>query len=172
MRHFWTIEVRLVVDTNVRVAVELAFPKDRSPAAQLLQLLHKKFYNQLAGRQQRVTIVLLRSTELQNELRDVLRRLGTPAGEIAVIVYEASFFSKFVDVTEEDIDALRVQAPPVAHDDLHVIACAIKGKATHLVTYDDRNLLTTETKRFLRRFGIKVVKPEKMLTELRRLGDP
>jgi len=163
MRLFWTIEVRLVVDTNVRVAAELAFPKGRSPAAQLLHI---------AGRQQRVTIVLLRSTELQNELRDLLRRLGTPVGEIAVIVYEASFFSKFVDVTEEDIDALRAQAPPVAHDDLHVTACAIKGKATHLVTYDDRNLLTTETKRFLRRFGIKVVKPEKMLAELRRLGDP
>jgi DNA-directed RNA polymerase specialized sigma24 family protein len=92
MRHFWTIEVRLVVDTNVRMAAELAFPKGRSPAAQLLQLLHKKFYNQLAGRQQRVTIVLLRSTGLQNELRDVLRRLGIPAEEIAVIVYEASFF--------------------------------------------------------------------------------
>jgi hypothetical protein len=92
MRHFWTIEVRLVVDTNVRVAAELAFPKGRSPAAQLLQLLHKKFYNQLAGRQQPVTIVLLRSTELQNELRDVLRRLRIPAEEIAVIVYEASFF--------------------------------------------------------------------------------
>jgi tRNA A37 methylthiotransferase MiaB len=42
MRHFWTIEVRLVVDTNVRMAAELAFPKGRSPAAQLLQLLHKK----------------------------------------------------------------------------------------------------------------------------------
>jgi predicted nucleic acid-binding protein len=172
MRHFWTIEVRLVVDTNVRMAAELAFPKGRSPAAQLLQLLHKKFYNQLAGRQQRVTIVLLRSTGLQNELRDVLRRLGIPTEEIAVIVYEASFFSKFVDVTEEDIDALRVQAPLEAHDDIHVIACAIKGKATHIVTYDKRHLLTPEAKRFMRRYGIKVVTPAEMLDELRRLGDP
>jgi predicted nucleic acid-binding protein len=109
---------------------------------------------------------------LQNELRDVLRRLGIPAEEIAAIVYEASFFSKFVDVTEEDTDALRVQAPPVAHDDLHVIACAIKGKATHIVTYDKRHLLTPEAKRFMRRYGIKVVTPAEMLDELRRLGDP
>jgi predicted nucleic acid-binding protein len=142
MRHFWTVEVRLVVDTNVRLAAELTASKETSPAARLLRLIQRKVYDRVLGKQLPVTVVWLRSRELQDELREQLTKRGFPLNWILSIVQETIAFSERVDVTEEDIDALRTQAPPEAHDDLHVIACAIKGKATHIVTYDDRNLLT------------------------------
>jgi predicted nucleic acid-binding protein len=176
MRHFWTIEVRLVVDTNVRVAAELASSKETSAAAQLLRLIQRKVYERASGKagekRQRVVVVWLRSLEMQNELREQLAKRGFRSSWVLSILQETAMFSELVTVEERDISNLRKQAPLEAHDDLHVIACAIKGKATHIVTYDKRHLLTPEAKRFMRRYGIKVVTPAEMLAELRRLGDP
>jgi predicted nucleic acid-binding protein len=172
MRHFWTIEVRLVVDTNVRVAAELASSKETSAAAQLLRLIQRKVYERASGKRQRVVVVWLRSLEMQNELREQLAKRGFRSSWVLSILQETAMFSELVTVEERDISNLRKQAPLEAYDDLHVIACAIKGKATHIVTYDKRHLLTPEAKRFMRRYGIKVVTPAEMLDELRRLGDP
>jgi hypothetical protein len=172
MQRFQTIKVRLVMDTNVRLAAELAPSKEASPAAQLLRLIQRKVYDRVSKKLQRVVVVWLRSLELQDELREQLTKRGFHPNWILGIMQETGAFSELVMVEEEDISALRKQAPPEAMDDIHIIACAVKGKATHIVTYDERHLLTPKTKRFVRRFGIKVVKPEEMLTELRRLGDP
>jgi len=172
MQPFQTIEVRLVVDTNVRLAAELAPSKETSAAFQLLRLIQRKIYNRAHKKPQRVVIVWLRSLELQNELRRQLTKRGFRPSWVLSILQETSTFSELVTVKEEDISDLRKQAPPEAQDDIHVIACAVKGKATHIVTYDDRHLLTPKTKQFVRRFGIRIVKPTEMLTELRRLEDP
>jgi predicted nucleic acid-binding protein len=172
MRHFWTIEVRLVIDTNVRLAAELASSKETSAAAQLLRLIQRKVYERASEKRQRVVVVWLRSLEMQNELREQLAKRGFRSSWVLSILQETAMFSELVTVEERDISNLRKQAPLEAHDDLHVIACAIKGKATHIVTYDKRHLLTPEAKRFMRRYGIKVVTPAEMLAELRRLGDP
>jgi len=172
MKRFWTIEVRLVIDTNVRLAAELASSKETSAAAQLLRLIQRKVYERASGKRQRVVVVWLRSLEMQNELREQLAKRGFRSSWVLSILQETAMFSELVTVEERDISNLRKQAPLEAHDDLHVIACAIKGKATHIVTYDKRHLLTPEAKRFMRRYGIKVVTPAEMLDELRRLGDP
>jgi len=172
MKRFWTIEVRLVIDTNVRLAAELASSKETSAAAQLLRLIQRKVYERASGKRQRVVVVWLRSLEMQNELREQLTKRGFRSSWVLSILQETAMFSELVTVKERDILNLRKQAPLEAHDDIHVIACAIKGKATHIVTYDKRHLLTPEAKRFMRRYGIKVVTPAEMLDELRRLGDP
>jgi predicted nucleic acid-binding protein len=172
MKRFWTIEVRLVIETNVRLAAELASSKETSAAAQLLRLIQRKVYERASGKRQRVVVVWLRSLEMQNELREQLTKRGFRSSWVLSILQETAMFSELVTVKERDILNLRKQAPLEAHDDIHVIACAIKGKATHIVTYDKRHLLTPEAKRFMRRYGIKVVTPAEMLDELRRLGDP
>jgi predicted nucleic acid-binding protein len=172
MKHFWTIEVRLVIDTNVRLAAELASSKETSAAAQLSRLIQRKVYERASEKRQRVVVVWLRSLEMQNELREQLAKRSFRSSWVLSILQETAMFSELVTVEERDISNLRKQAPLEAHDDIHVIACAIKGKATHIVTYDKRHLLTPEAKRFMRRYGIKVVTPAEMLDELRRLGDP
>jgi superfamily II DNA/RNA helicase len=80
MKHFWTIEVRLVIDTNVRLAAELASSKETSAAAQLLRLIQRKVYERASGKagekRQLVVVVWLRSLEMQNELREQLAKRG------------------------------------------------------------------------------------------------
>jgi len=141
------------MDINVRLAAELAPSKEASSAAQLLRLIQRKVYDRVRKKLQRVVIVWLRSLELQDELREQLTKRGFHPNWILGIMQETGAFSELVMVEEEeDILALRKQAPPEAMDDIHVIACAVKGKATHIVTYDERHLLKPKTKRFVRRF--------------------
>lgn len=167
-----TTEVRLVIDTNVRMAAELSMSKEVSAATQLLRLIQRKVYERVRQKPQPVKVFWLRSSELQDELRRQLSKRGFPFGWVISVIQETVAFSENVFVTEEDLMTLKHQAPPEAQDDIHVLACAVKGKATHIVTYDKQHLLTRTVKKFVRRFGIKIVKPAEMLAELKRLGDP
>jgi len=172
MQRCWKTEVRLVVDTNVRLAAELSPSRETSPAAQLLRLIQRKVYERVRKGPQPVKVFWLRSPQLQDELRRHLTKRGVPPEQVVSILQEVIAFSENIDVTEEDLVKLETQAPSEAQKDIHVLACAIKGKATHIVTYDKKHLLTPKTKQFASHFGIEIVDPKQMLAELRRLGDP
>lgn len=162
-------EARIVVNTSVQVSAWLTYRGSQSPSAQLLNLLKRKFFRE---RSQRMKVVRLVSLSLLAELREVLIKCGFPTDEIAWFLYEVRFFSEPVEVTEDDLEGIELQAPPEAQHDIHVLACAIKGKATHIVTYDEEHMLTPKTKQFAKQFGIEIIKPSEMLAELKRLGDP
>lgn len=161
--------MRIVINTSVQVSAWLTFRESQSPSAQLLNLLKRKFFRKQS---QRMRVIRLVSLSLLAELREVLIECGFPTDDIAWFLYEVRFFSEPVGVTEDDLEEIEIQAPPEAQHDIHVLACAIKGKATHIVTYDEEHMLTLKTKQFAGRFGIEIVKPSDMLAELKRLGDP
>ena len=111
--------LRAVLDTNVVYAGSFS-RNPRSPTAEILQ----RWYND--------EFDLLYCEELRLEYREKLAAEGITSLRRVEFLYYLRLLGQRVGLTPSDIVG-RVPADP---DDDVVIACAIVGQATHLVTYD------------------------------------
>lgn len=102
--------------------------------------------------------MLLFSLTLLKELEDKLLEKGVPSENVQLVVTETQAHGELVEVLPSDV-AHVIRADP---DDDHVIACAVVGKATYIVTYDPHfEQLGGEHR------GVKIVKPLEFLEVLR-----
>ena len=111
--------LRAVLDTNVFVAAFLA----RRPESPTRELLNRWRQNEFE---------LLYSDDLLVEIVEKLHQKGFSERLIASFVVEFRDGATFVGVSPNAVRAV-IAADP---DDDLVLACAVAGKATHLVTYD------------------------------------
>jgi len=133
------------LNTNVRVAAELS-KNPNSPTIELRE------------RWREGEFVLLFSLTLLKELEDKLLEKGVPSENVQLVVTETQAHGELVEVLPSDV-AHVIRADP---DDDHVIACAVVGKATYIVTYDPHfEQLGGEHR------GVKIVKPLEFLEVLR-----
>lgn len=116
--------------------------------------------------------VRLTASQLADELGLKLQEFGMQQSFIVQILQEITYLSEFVEVKTGDLEDLAQEAPSEAHDDPHVLACAIKGKATHIVTYDRKHLLTQAIKAFAQRHSIAIITPQEMLEALKSMAEP
>jgi predicted nucleic acid-binding protein len=70
--------------------------------------------------------------EIRDEVVEKLLDRGLDAGRVAELIAELVHIAEQIELELADIVSL-IAADP---DDDVVVACAVKGKATHLVTYD------------------------------------
>lgn len=110
---------RAVFDTNVYVAAVLS-KNPRSPTLELFERLKKDEFT------------LLYCAEIHSEAIEKLLDKGIDSTKITEFIAEVTAVAERVDIGESDIIPL-IPADP--EDDV-IVACAAKGKATHLVTYD------------------------------------
>ena len=110
---------RAVFDTNVYVAVALS----RNPCSPIKELFE---------RFKRGEFVLLYSAAIRDEVVEKLFGKRLSEKRIAEFVEVMIGSGEEVVVEPEEIERIILVDP----DDDVVLACALKGKATHLVTYD------------------------------------
>jgi len=111
--------LRAVLDTNVIVAAHLS----QSPRSPTLELLN---------RWRRGEFVLLYSRLIRQEYARKLNALDIEQERVADFLNDILYLGMRVPLRSMQIEAA-VMADP---DDDVFVACAIVGKATHLVTYD------------------------------------
>lgn len=111
--------LRAVLDTNVFVSAFLS-RNPSSPTQELVRLWE-------AGR-----FTLLVSDTLTNELAEKLLERGIDQERIIEFLALIARLAEWVDVPPEAVEPVVASDP----DDNHVLACAIQGRADHLVTYD------------------------------------
>ncbi len=110
---------RAVLDTNIIVAAHLS-RNTRSPTKEILQRWQRREFN------------LLYSDDLRAEVAEKLVEKGVAPDVVELFL------------TAQAASGTRIEVPPAAvtpvipadPDDDLVIACAVVGQATHLVTYD------------------------------------
>ncbi len=111
--------LRVVLDTNVFVAAFLTKRTD-SPTRELLDRWRNKQFD------------LLYSDDLLLEIVEKLLQKGFRQTLVASFVAECRDGATYVDVGRDEVRSV-IAADP---DDDLVLACAVVGRATHLVTYD------------------------------------
>ena len=115
-------ELRSVPDTNVLLAAKLS----RGPTSPNSEYLE---------RWKREEFTLLYSPDTYQEYTEKLVEKGLPEGAIK------SFLRALEDLgVEIRVEHYHLPAYPVDVDDVAFLLCAVKGEATHLITYD-RHLL-------------------------------
>ena len=110
--------LRVVLDTNVIIAA-LRSANRRSPTVELLDRWARNDYS------------LLYSDDLLAEYADKLSKRSVPPVLIRAFLGRIMEKAEYVLVADRQIVAVTVDP-----DDDRVLACAVVGKATHLVTYD------------------------------------
>jgi len=111
--------VRAVLDTNIVIAA-LKSKNQHSPNAELL-------HRWVAGE-----FILVYCDDLEAEYREKCVARNTQLGIRMSFLKNISLYGERVELTPEQIQPI-IQADP---DDDIVLACALVGHATHLVTYD------------------------------------
>lgn len=112
-------KLRAVFDTNVYVARMLS----KSPDSPTIELFERLKNNEF---------ILIYCKEILDEIIEKLVDKGIDAMKIAEFIAEVTSVAERIDI--EDTDVLPLI--PTDPDDNVVVACTIKGKATHLVIYD------------------------------------
>jgi uncharacterized protein len=138
--------VRVVLDTNVFIAAYLS-KNPKSPTVELLE------------RWKKGECILLHCKDLQREVTRKLLEKKISSPLIQLLISDFFIYGEEVNLAPEGISRI-VPADP---DDDFIIACAIKGKATHIVTYDPHIKELGENYR-----GIKIVEPITLLKEMRK----
>jgi len=110
--------MRAVFDTNVFVAATLS----GNPASPTRELLERWL---------RGEFVLLVSRALADEVLEKLAAYPIDQGKITDLLARLERLAEWVEVPAEAVE----QVLPDADDDV-VLACAVQGHATHLITYD------------------------------------
>lgn len=111
--------LRAVLDTNVVLAAHLT-DNPRSPTAELIV------------RWRCGEFVQLYSTATLAELREKLAAKQVDIRIVERYVADLAILGERVEVTEDDVKPVIGDDP----DDDLILACAVKGKADYLVTYD------------------------------------
>jgi predicted nucleic acid-binding protein len=111
--------LRAVFDTNVIIAA-LKSKNPRSPTRELLTRWKNREFD------------LLYAADLRVEYAEKLAARQVEQNEAAVFLDRLARQGHLVPLTKDDVVS-RVPADP---DDDIVLACAVVGQATHLVTYD------------------------------------
>ena len=117
-------DLRAVLDTNVVIAAHLS-KNPRSPTRELIR------------RWRQGEFIQLYSAETLVELREKLVAKDVEAQSASEYVADLLLAGERVEVTKDDVKPV-VAADP---DDDLILACAVKGRADYLVTYDP-HLLT------------------------------
>jgi len=112
--------LRVVLDTNVLVAAHLS-RNPKSPAKEILM------------RWQREEFDLLYSTDLRAEIVEKFAAKGIAIEAAELFLVAQAAIGIHVDVPPAAVLPV-ITADP---DDNLVLACAVLGRATHIVTYDD-----------------------------------
>lgn len=143
-----TKPIRAVLDTNVFVSAALS-KNPSSPTREVIE------------RWKRGEFVLLICTELAEEIAEKLLDYRIDADLISALVERLARLAEWVNVPVEKIEAL-LSDP----DDNVVVACAVKGAANYLVTYDPHFDSLKGKYR-----GVKVLKAIPFLEVLRKTGE-
>ena len=108
-----------VFDTNIFVARALS----QNPNSPILELFERLKDDEFA---------LVWCKAIQDEIIEKLLGKHLEHARIVEFIAEVTRVANFVELSPADITAVIIDDP----DDDVVLACAVKGKATHLVTYD------------------------------------
>ena len=114
-----TKKLKAVFDINVYVAAYLS----KNPSSPTVELLKRWRDNEFT---------ILYSDKI---LREIIRKFiekGVDAQYIIALISDLQILGEYVNVTSGDIKSVIPEDP----DDDIFVACALKGNATHLVTYD------------------------------------
>lgn len=136
--------LRVVLDTNVIIAA-LRSANPRSPTVELLDRWARNDYS------------LLYSDDLLAEYVDKLSKRSVPPVLIRAFLSRVMEKAEYVLVADRQIVAVTVDP-----DDDRVLACAVVGKATHLVTYDPHLIAIGPSFR-----KVRVISVLEFLTQLR-----
>jgi uncharacterized protein len=140
------IEARVVLDTNVFIAAHLS-KNPKSPTVELLDRWKKGEF------------ILLHCEDLQKEVTRKLLEKGTSPPLIQLLISDFFLYGEEVNLIPEEISRIVL----ADSEDDFIIAYAIKGKATHIVTYDPHIKELGESYR-----GIKIIEPIALLKEMRK----
>lgn len=110
--------IRAVLDTNVFVSAALS-KNPSSPTREIFE------------RWERMEFVLLICTPLTEEIVEKLIDHGIDESLIGALVESLAQLAEWVEISSDEVDNL-LSDP----DDNIIVACAAKGKADYLVTYD------------------------------------
>jgi len=110
---------RAVFDTNVFLAAHIT-RNPKSPTAELLQRWRNKKFD------------LLYCDALLNEIEEKLMEKSISQSIINRLITELQLFAIRIEIALTDVVPIIVDGP----DDDIIIACALAGNATHIVTYD------------------------------------
>lgn len=136
-----TERLRVVIDTNVFVSAFLS----KNPSSPTKEIIQRWLANEFS---------LLMSNFLADEIVEKLQTRGINQDEIVEFMALLISLAEWVEVPRETIQA--ITADP---DDDPILACAILGKASYLVSYDPhltslgetyQNVKITEALPFLR----------------------
>ena len=136
--------LRVVLDTNVIIAA-LRSANPRSPTVELLDRWARNGYS------------LLYSDDLLAEYVDKLSKRSVSPVLIRAFLSRVMKKGEYVLVADRQIAAVTVDP-----DDDRVLACAVVGKATHLVTYDPHLIAIGPSFR-----KVRVISVLEFLTQLR-----
>ena len=139
--------LRVVLDTNVIIAA-LRSANPRSPTVELLDRWARNGYS------------LLYSDDLLAEYVDKLSKRSVSPVLIRAFLSRVMKKGEYVLVADRQIAAVTVDP-----DDDRVLACAVVGKATHLVTYDPHLTVIGQTFR-----KVKIMSVLEFLAALRANG--
>jgi putative PIN family toxin of toxin-antitoxin system len=139
-------KARAVLDTNVFIAAYLS-KNPKSPTVELLDRWRKGEF------------ILLHCLDLQKEVTRKLLEKGISPPLIQLFISDFFLYGEEVNLNPEEIS----RTVPADPEDDFIIACAIKGKATHIVTYDPHIKELGESYR-----GVKIIEPIALLKEIRK----
>lgn len=138
--------IRAVLDTNVFVSAALS-KNPSSPTREIFE------------RWERMEFVLLICTPLTEEIVEKLIDHGIDESLIGALVESLAQLAEWVEISSDTVDNL-LSDP----DDNIVVACAAKGKADYLVTYDPHfDILNGEYR------GVTILKAIPFLQALRQI---
>jgi len=112
-------KLRAVFDSNIYVAAYLS-KNPESPTAELLRRWRKDEF------------VILYSEELLQEIIRKFDEKGIDVRYTIALIADLKLLGKCVEIAPQEIKRTIINDP----DDDIIVACATKGKATHIVTYD------------------------------------
>ncbi|HSE83607.1 MAG TPA: PIN domain-containing protein [Thermodesulfobacteriota bacterium] len=138
--------IKAVLNTNVFVAAYLS-KNPKSPTIELLDRWRKGEF------------AVLYCEDLEREIIRKLLEKGISPSLIQLLISDFFIYGKEVNLSSKDVYRI-VPADP---EDDFIVACALKGKATHIVTYDPHIKELGESYR-----GIKILEPIPLLKELRK----
>lgn len=114
-----TKKLRAVFDSNIYVAAYLS-KNPESPTAELLR------------RWRRGEFVILYSEELLQETIRKFDEKGIDVRYTIALIADLKLLGECVEIAPQEIRRVIINDP----DDNIIVACAAKGEATHIVTYD------------------------------------